>query len=323
MDPLGFLLAQQSQSRSQHFVMTEFELQAGDGYRLAARIYEAHGPHRGAVLIVPAMAVGQDYYAAFASWLADREWRVVTFDFRGIGASAPKKLRGFQADILCWARLDCAAALAKTRELACGRPLLWIGHSLGGQILAMTPGVEALSAAVTVASGVGYWKENAYPLRRYSWWLWHVIAPLATALFDYFPGKRLRMVGDLPRGVMDQWSRWCKNPEYAVGVEGADLRESYRKVTLPLLSLSFTDRRIHVGAQRGCSASFLRERAPRHAPTLAAGRGTCARRALRFLPRGNRPQALADRPAMGKPRDLISFDQEPALAIRPSCDRKA
>ncbi len=221
--------------------MATTELVAGDGYRLAASVHEPRGTHRGAVVIVPAMAVEQDFYAPLACWLAEHGWKVLTFDLRGIGASAPATLRGFDADILTWARLDCAAALAATRSLAYGRPLVWIGHSLGGQILAMTRGNESLSGAITVASGVGYWRDNAYPLRRYSWWLWHVIAPIAVALFDYFPGKRLRMVGDLPRGVMQQWSRWCRHPEYAVGVEGQSIRESYRRLDLPLLSISFTD----------------------------------------------------------------------------------
>ena len=221
--------------------MTKIEIIAGDGYRLAACTYEARGPHRGTVLIVPAMAVSQEHYAPFSSWLAECGWQVVTFDCRGIGASAPASLRGFEADILTWAGLDCAAALARARGLAFGRRLIWIGHSLGGQILGMTPGNETVSAAVTVASGVGYWRENAYPLRRYSWWLWHVIAPLATAAAGYFPGKRLRIIGDLPRGVMEQWSRWCRHPEYAVGVEGEAMRERFRKLRLPLLSLSFTD----------------------------------------------------------------------------------
>ncbi len=214
---------------------------AGDGYRLAASVHEPRAAHRGAVVIVPAMAVDQDFYTPLASWLAGHGWKVLTFDPRGIGTSAPRTLRGFRADILTWARLDCAAALASARSHAYGRPLVWIGHSLGGQLLAMTPGNESVSGAITVASGVGYWRENAYPLRRYSWWLWHVIAPLATTLCGYFPGKRLRMVGDLPRGVMEQWSRWCRHPEYAVGVEGESVRESYRRLDLPLLSLSFTD----------------------------------------------------------------------------------
>jgi predicted alpha/beta hydrolase len=187
------------------------------------------------------MAIKQSFYADFASWLTEQGWEVVSFDYRGIGDSAPKSLRGFEADILTWARQDCAAALAFARVRAAGRPLLWIGHSLGGQILAMTPGNESINAAVTVASGSGYWRENAYPLRYYSWWLWHAIVPLATALCGYFPGKRLRMISDLPKGVIEQWSRWCRNPDYAAGAEGEAMRAAYRKPNLPLLAISFTD----------------------------------------------------------------------------------
>jgi len=187
------------------------------------------------------MAVPQSYYASLAAWLAGRGFDVLTFDFRGMGESAPRSLRGFEADILTWARQDAAAMLAFGRDLAAGRPVVWIGHSLGGQILAMTPGNESLTAAVTVASGVGYWRENAYPLRYYSWFLWFVAAPLATAVCGYFPGRSLRMVGDLPKGVIEQWSRWCRHPQYAVGVEGPSMRERYRQVRLPLLSLSFSD----------------------------------------------------------------------------------
>lgn len=214
---------------------------AADGYRLAACLYPAGASVRGVALIVAAMAVKQEFYAGLASWLAARGWDVVTFDYRGTGESAPTTLRGFEADVLTWARKDCAAALAFARERAAGRPLVWIGHSLGGQILAMTPGNESLAAAVTVASGVGYWRENAYPLRRYSWWLWHLIVPVATAVCGYFPGRRLGIVGDLPKGVILQWSRWCRHPEYAVGVEGDPMRELYRSVRLPLLSISLTD----------------------------------------------------------------------------------
>lgn len=217
------------------------ELKADDGRPLAARVHETGGFVRGVALIVSAMAIKQDFYADFATWLAAQGWETITFDYRGMGDSAPRLLRGFQADVLIWARQDTAAALGFARERAAGRPLLWIGHSLGGQILAMTPGIESLHAAVTVASGSGYWRENAYPLRRYSWWLWHVIAPVASGICGYFPGRRLRIIGDLPKGVIEQWSRWCRNPDYAAGAEGAAMREAYRKPTMPMLAISFTD----------------------------------------------------------------------------------
>jgi predicted alpha/beta hydrolase len=70
--------------------------------------------------------------------------------------------------------------------------------------------------------------------------LWYVAAPLAVALFGYFPGKRLRKVGDLPAGVMEQWRRWCLSREYSAS-EGEEARASYASVRAPMLALSFTD----------------------------------------------------------------------------------
>jgi predicted alpha/beta hydrolase len=125
--------------------------------------------------------------------------------------------------------------------MVCNRPLYWIGHSLGGQILPFVPNRDRVAKIVTVATGSGYWRENAAPLRRIVWWLWYVVAPLSLRLFGYFPGKRLRKVGDLPRGVMEQWRRWCLNPEYALGAEGDPVRGLYASVKTPIVSLSFTD----------------------------------------------------------------------------------
>jgi predicted alpha/beta hydrolase len=73
------------------------------------------------------------------------------------------------------------------------------------------------------------------------WLLWFVIAPLGMRLFGYYPGKRLRMIGDLPRGVMTQWRGWCLNPEYAIGVEGTRARALFADLDIPITSLSFTD----------------------------------------------------------------------------------
>jgi predicted alpha/beta hydrolase len=103
-------------------------------------------------------------------------------------------------------------------------PLYWIGHSLGGQILALVPNNELVKKAVTVATGSGYWRENTPGIRPKAWWLWFVVTPLAVALWGYFPGRALRKVGDLPKGVIEQWRRWCLNPEYAVGAEGEAVR---------------------------------------------------------------------------------------------------
>jgi len=217
------------------------EIVTDDGQRLAARVFAPDGPVKAAVLMVSAMGVTQSFYAPLASWLAAEGCLVATFDYRGTGQSRRGPLRELETDILGWARLDCGAMLDALACEAPGAPLCWIGHSLGGQIIPFVPGHGRLAKAVTVATGSGYWRENAVPLKYYSWWLWYVVAPLATATVGYFPGRRLRKVGDLPRGVMDQWRRWCLDPEYAVGAEGALVRAQYAAVRSPLVSLSFTD----------------------------------------------------------------------------------
>lgn len=208
---------------------------------LAVRFFNPPSSLRGAVLIVPAMGCAQKFYSALAVWLADHGWLAVTFDFRGMGASRRGSLRGFQADIMDWARLDCAAVLNAVAQRAPGLPLTWIGHSLGGQILPFVPGKERIDKVITVAAGSGYWRENAPQLRLIVWLLWFFIVPVSLPLFGYFPGRRLRMVGDLPRGVMSQWRRWCLHAEYAAGAEGAAARASYASVQTPMVSLSFSD----------------------------------------------------------------------------------
>ncbi|MBP7589881.1 MAG: alpha/beta fold hydrolase [Thermoanaerobaculia bacterium] len=221
------------------------EVEVADGQKVAVRLFRPVGVCRGAVLFVPAMGVAQAFYAPLAKWLAGEGFLALTFDYRGMGLSRPaehrRSLRGFDVGLLDWARQDCAAMIALAKVEAPDRPLCWLGHSLGGQILPFVPNRDAVARIITVASGSGYWRENSPRLRRFAGLLWYGIVPASLALFGYFPGKRLRMVGDLPHGVMAQWRRWCLDPEYAVGVEGELARRLYEGVTQPLVSFSFTD----------------------------------------------------------------------------------
>lgn len=216
-----------------------------DGFELSATTFGDPRTARGGVLIAPAMGVEQHYYAAFAQWLAGQGYFVATFDYRGIGRSRPalyrRSLRGFTADVFTWAQRDCAALVDFVAARIGERLLLWVGHSLGGQILALVPNRERVAAMVTIAVGSGYWRENAPRLRSMAWWLWYVVAPLSIRVCGYFPGRRLRKVGDLPAGVMLQWRTWCLDREYVVGVEGDRVRAEFARVRTPILSLSFTD----------------------------------------------------------------------------------
>jgi len=221
--------------------MESREILAGDGQKLSARFFRPEGEPRASVLIVPAMGTPQEYYRAFAQWLSRQGLLAATFDYRGTGLSRPRALRGFKADIFDWARLDCAAMIDALSAAAPGVPLYWIGHSLGGQIFALVPNRQRVAKAVTVATGSGYWRETVPALRPKAFWLFHVVTPLALALCGYFPGKTLRKIGDLPKGVMAQWRAWCLNRDYSYGAESDEVRAQYAAVRTPIVSLSFSD----------------------------------------------------------------------------------
>ncbi len=217
-------------------------IEAADGTRLCARVYEPDSPDRGSVVIGGAMGVRQDFYAPFAHWLAGQGWRVTTFDYRGSGESGPSgsALRGFKADLFDWTH-DYEAAIDHAHAALPERPLYLLGHSLGAQLPGLLNNQHKVSGMLSVAAGSGYWRENAPQLKRFVLYFWLVLVPLATRLFGYFPGRRLRKVGDLPAGVIMQWRRWCLNPRYSVGAEGERVRQRYANVRFPVMALSITD----------------------------------------------------------------------------------
>jgi predicted alpha/beta hydrolase len=208
---------------------------------LALRVYEpAEGAAHASVVIGGAMGVRQRFYQGFAQWLAGRGYRVTTFDYRGHGDSLHGPMRAVRADLFDWAR-DYEAVIGHAAQALPGAPLYLLGHSLGAQLPGLLRQPERVSGLLSIASGSGYWRDGAPRLRRTVLYFWQLAVPLATRLCGYFPGRRLRKVGDLPAGVIWQWRRWCLNPRYCVGAEGAEVERSYAAVRFPVRALSISD----------------------------------------------------------------------------------
>jgi len=89
---------------------------ARDGYALAATVYAPHAAPRGAVLINSATAVPRKIYRGFAMYLAEQGQTVLTYDYRGVGGSRPRSLRGFPVRMRDWAALDVAAAITHAQR---------------------------------------------------------------------------------------------------------------------------------------------------------------------------------------------------------------
>lgn len=228
----------------------------GGAQQLAVRRYEPAGTPRASVVIGGAMGVRQSFYAPFAQWLSQQGLRVWTFDYRGSGDSrGDVPLREVDADLFAWAR-DYEAVIDAAKAAAPDAPLYLLGHSLGAQLPGFLQRPEQVDGLVSIAAGSGYWRENAPRLKRSILYFWFVLVPLVTRLFGYFPGRKLRKVGDLPRGVILQWRRWCLNPRYSVGAEGELAARSYSRVRFPVLALSMTDDELMTLAGTNSLVSF-------------------------------------------------------------------
>lgn len=213
---------------------------AHDGHPLACYHYDAPATPVAAVVIAPAMAIDQGFYAHFARWLAAQGYAVRSFDYRGTGASHRGPKRGAPGTLDDWYRLDYDAVLAATHSEFPGVPLFAIGHSFGGQSAPLLPSRSLLSGLVNIAVGSGAMRDNTPPTRRLAPLLWYLLVPLLCPLFGYFPGARLGIIGDVPNGAMRQWRRWCLSPDYLLGAEPA-ARAAYASAAFPVLALTFAD----------------------------------------------------------------------------------
>jgi predicted alpha/beta hydrolase len=199
--------------------------------------FPAQGEAWATALIANAMAVKQGFYHPFARYLAASGVHVTTFDYA---------IPDTDVTVTDWVDRDLVPMLSHAREPAPELPLLFVGHSLGGQLVGITPGNDAIGAALHITAGSGYYKFNdRMPVMVRI--LWFVYMPLLTPLFGYFPGKALRAVGDLPRGVTRQWRAWCLRRDYLL--DGNDeFRARYARFTTPILSISFEDDDINTKA---------------------------------------------------------------------------
>jgi predicted alpha/beta hydrolase len=219
-----------------------FDLRAKDGRSLAAHWFAPTGAARGAVVINGATGFPQTFYFKLSQYCAERGYGALIYDYRGMNFSAPKDLASETARMSDWGLLDMPAALDAAVERAQGLPVATLGHSIGGQFLGLLRNHEKARVHVQIATSVGYWRWEAAPFRYLAWWFWRVHGPLMLALKGYVPSGGGWAGLPLPRGVYEEWRRWCLRPEHF----GPDLAtylsgHVFDEIRAPVLSLGFTD----------------------------------------------------------------------------------
>ncbi len=126
-----------------------FELHTADGLSLSARTWMPEAPHA-IVAVVHGIAEHSGRYAFLAERANERRVGVVSVDLRGHGRSPGERSYVERFDDYL---LDVDVLLAKARELAAGRPVFLMGHSMGGAIALRWvaqrgPGVDGVAGLI-------------------------------------------------------------------------------------------------------------------------------------------------------------------------------
>ena len=212
-------------------------LPARDGVKLAATLFDATPPLRGALLLNGGTGIPRQFYAASAGYLASRGFAVLTYDYRGIGDSE----KPFDATIDQWGSIDQASMLDHLARLRPGAPIGLVGHSFGGQVLGLADNIASVRAAVLITSQSGHWRHWPPGRRRLRMLaLWWLLIPGLTALTGRFPGAWIG-TANLPANIARSWARWGRSRHYVCDAWGKPFRPYNKQVTFPIQWLSFAD----------------------------------------------------------------------------------
>ncbi|APD06053.1 hypothetical protein UJ101_00511 [Flavobacteriaceae bacterium UJ101] len=220
--------------------MKKFSLKTNDHYQIQITTFLPKNTNNKTVLINSATGVRQNYYYKFASFLQSKGYTVYTYDYRGIAESRPEKLKGFKATATQWGENDAESMIYYVKNQNPEHKVILMGHSIGGQLIGMMPSNHIADRIITVASQTGYcnfWK--GFNL-LYMLTIWYLVFPITIPVWGYFPGKLFGVMEDLPKGMANEWSKWCRSKNYFFDFK-PDLQENFNQVTKKIVALSCSD----------------------------------------------------------------------------------
>lgn len=219
----------------------QISFKTNDGFMLTGTAYHpAPGRENGdAVFIASAMGVARGYYHNFACFLMAEGYKVLTFDYRGIGDSWPDDVKGEDLFVQQWGEQDIPAAIQWVTENFEPSRLLMVGHSVGGQVLSLVPDNTRIDRIILVGSQAGtsdLW-DGIEKLKIL--FFWKIALPALVAVAGKLPGWLLGSE-DLPKGIALQWREWGTSPGY-LHCLGPHVSEGFNRIKAPILFYSFAD----------------------------------------------------------------------------------
>ncbi|GAA6172575.1 alpha/beta fold hydrolase [Colwellia sp. KU-HH00111] len=232
-----------------NFYSTESKIICEDHYALAATIYVPSKNIKAAILIGPATGIKRQFYASFASFLADNGYGVITFDNRGIGDSLVGNVKASDASLQCWGEKDMPAALEQLKKAFPNTHYHLIGHSAGGQLVGLMHNAMDFTSIFNFACSSGQLK-NMSPLHAIkAHFFMNIFIPFSNGIFGHTKSQWFGMGEPLPKKVAQQWRAWCNGEGYVKSSFGKTIHNHlYDDLSVPSMWVNATDDFIAINA---------------------------------------------------------------------------
>jgi predicted alpha/beta hydrolase len=212
-------------------------IRTNDGTQIWMSSYIPEKNNLKVLIIAPAVGLTQEYYYLFACFFRQQGYTILTFDYRGVGKSVPQSLKGYEANMHQWAVQDINAVLLYAKHHYPNQEIIYIGHSIGGEIIGLAPASQFINRLILVSSALSC--NKLWPLKdKIKMIFLKIFIGALSRLFGYFPGKLIGVFGNLPKGVIYEWTNWCENPN---GLFDSLPDNNYRKLNIPILAYTFSD----------------------------------------------------------------------------------
>ncbi len=221
----------------------DLELLCRDGVILRGHLWgDGSGSMLGTVIINPATGVLARYYHRYARFLTEHGFRVLTYDYRGIGQSRPPSIRRCGYRWRDWGEQDFDATLRFVEAREWSERIIVVGHSIGGFLPGLSPRSHIIDRMMTVGAQYAYWRDYSDLHRSRLFWKWHIVMPALTFALGYFPGRRLGWLEDLPAGVANEWSfRRRRMEDSYPPAERSAILSRFSSVKAAILAIGISD----------------------------------------------------------------------------------
>ena len=191
------------------------------------------------VLVSPAMGVAASYYRPVVDRIVAAGLSVVTTDLRGNGLSSVRAKRGVDYGYHELVSVDLPATVDAVETRFPGRPIVALGHSLGGQIACLHAAAHpgGLAGIALIASCTVHYSGWPFPQNLGILVRTQTARPLVR-LFGYFPGKKVGFAGAEGRQQMLDWANNGFHGRYNIANSPHDFESALKKVEIPVLAMT-------------------------------------------------------------------------------------